>query len=237
MQKCGAERRRIHFKTTDVNPMTADFVRPRLMLATTLLADGAPGREALSRALAGGDVASVILDPAGRSDTDYQAFAEPLVPLIQEAGAAAIVVDDTRCAGRVRADGIHVTGGDLEALGEAIARFAPKAIVGTSGFHTRHESLEAGERMPDYLLFGPIGGEDDAARPADIDLASWWAAIVEVPAVLSGGGALEELPAAAASGAEFILLSRAVFGAEGREGEAVAEANALFDALERSAAA
>ena len=51
MQKCGAERRRIHFQMTDVNPMTADFVRPRLMLATTLLADGDAGREALSRAL------------------------------------------------------------------------------------------------------------------------------------------------------------------------------------------
>lgn len=217
--------------------MTADFVRPRLMLATTLLTDGEGGRAALSRALAGGDVASVIIDPAGRGDTAYQDFVEGLVPLIQAAGAAAIVVDDTRCAGRAHADGIHVSGGDLDALGEAIARFAPKAIVGASGFETRHEALEAGERMPDYLLFGTIGGEDDAARSADIDLASWWAAIVEVPAILCGGGALEALPAAAESGAEFILLSRAVFGNEGREGEAVAEANALFDALERSAAA
>ncbi|KAA0972408.1 thiamine phosphate synthase [Aureimonas fodinaquatilis] len=213
--------------------MTTDFIRPRLVLATTLLPDGKAGMDAMKRALSGGDVASVLIEANGRADAAFQDFAEGLVPIIQEAGAAAIVVDDTRCAGRVKADGVHVTGGDLEELGEALSRFSPRLIVGTSGFAGRHEALEAGEKMPDYLMFGSLGSDVDDAADADaLDLAAWWAQIVEVPAILVGGGALDQLAPAGESGVEFIVLSRAVFGQEGSEAEAVAAANAVFDELE-----
>src|SRR5690606_38206429 len=121
---------------------------------------------------------------------------------------------------------------------EAMARFSPRMIVGTSGFTTRHDALEAGERMPDYILFGAIGAdEQDAAAPADMALAEWWAEIVELPVILAGGGALTTLEAAAATGADFILLSRAVFARAGGEAEVVAAANEVFDQLARSAAA
>lgn len=218
--------------------LTGDIVRPRLVLTTTLLPDGEAGARALARALSGGDVASVLIDPAGRGDAAFQAFAERLAPLAQDAGAAAIIVDDTRCAGRVKADGLHVTGGDIEALGEAMARFAPRQIVGASGFATRHEALEAGERMPDYILFGVIGGDTaDGPDADDLALASWWADIVELPAILAGGSAMDRLEEAARSGAEFILLSRAVFGVTGQEATAVAAANAVFDRIAEGSAA
>ncbi len=224
-------------RSVPVTKPTVEIVRPRLVLATTLLPDGDAGERALARALSGGDVASVLIDPAGRGDAAFQDLAERLVPLAQDAGAAAIIVDDTRCAGRVKADGLHVRGGDLEALGEAIARFAPRQIVGASGFATRHEALEAGERMPDYILFGEIGAEaGDAADAADLALASWWADIVELPVILAGGASLDTLEDAANSGAEFILLSRAVFGVQGQEAAAVAAANAVFDAVLRNGA-
>lgn len=127
--------------------MREDFIRPRLVLVTTLLPDGEAGEAALRSALAGGDVASVIVDPAGRDEAAFQLFAEALVPLIQDHGAAALVADDTRCAGRTKADGLHLSKGDLAELDEAIGRYAPKLIVGASGFSTRHEALEAGERI------------------------------------------------------------------------------------------
>lgn len=212
--------------------MTDDFVRPRLVLVTTPLPDGARGEAGLRLALSAGDVASVILDPAGRGPEEFQLFAERLVPIVQDAGAAAIIADDTRCAGRVRADGLHLTDGSAEGLAEAVGRFAPRLIVGGSGFETRHDALEAGESLPDYILFGRLGGDTQGpAHERNLDLAEWWAEIVELPCILMGGRDIAALPEAAASGADFIALSAAVFADLGRAGEAVAQANAVFDAL------
>ncbi|MCE7028336.1 thiamine phosphate synthase [Jiella avicenniae] len=211
--------------------MISDPIRPRLVLVTTPLTD-ADAETKTRAALAGGDVASVLIDPAGRDAAAFQAFAERLVPLIQAAGAAAIVVDDTRAAGRAKADGLHLSDGDLEALGEAVSRHQPRLIVGASGFETRHEALEAGERMPDYLMFGRFGGDAEAApHPKSLALAEWWAEIVEIPCILLGGSDLATLDAAAETGAEFVALSRAVFGAEADPEAAVRTANATFDAF------
>ena len=209
--------------------MNEDLIRPRLVLITTPLSD-ADAEAAMRGALAGGDVASVIIDPAGRDEASFQRLAELLVPIIQEAGAAAIVVDDTRCAGRVGADGIHLTGGDIEALAEAIERFAPKLIVGGSGFETRHEALDAGEKLPDYLFFGRLGADvADDAHEKNLEMAEWWAEIVEVPCIVMAGRSIDSVADAAATGAEFVALSAAVFADPEGAGAAVARANAIFD--------
>lgn len=214
-----------------------DPVRPRLVLVTTPLGD-AEAEDRLRAALSGGDVASVIVDAAGRDSAAFQRLAELLVPIVQEAGAAALIADDTRCAGRVGADGIHLTGGDLEALAEAVERFQPKSIVGASGFETRHDALEAGENLPDYLMFGRLAGDQkDAPHERNLELAAWWAQIVELPCILMGGASLEALDEAIASGAEFVALGAAVFGPGVDSAEAVRRANAMFDAALPGAAA
>ncbi|NDW05380.1 thiamine phosphate synthase [Jiella pacifica] len=211
--------------------MISNPIRPQLVLVTTPLTD-ADAESRMRAALSGGDVASVLIDPAGRDDDAFQAFAETLVPLIQAAGAAAIVIDDSRAAGRTKADGLHLSGGDLETLGDAVSRHQPRLIVGASGFETRHEALEAGELMPDYMLFGRFGAEAEAApHPKSLALAEWWAEIVEVPCILLGGGDLATLEAAAETGAEFIALSEAVFGADADPEAAVRAANQTFDAF------
>lgn len=210
--------------------MIFEPIRPRLVLVTTPLTD-ADAETRMRAALSGGDVASVLIDPAGRDETAFQDFAEALVPLVQAAGAAAIVIDDSRAAGRIKADGLHLSGGDIEALGEAVTRHQPRMIVGASGFETRHEALEAGERMPDYVLFGRFGADADAEpHRKSLALAEWWAEIVELPCILLGGGDLASLEAAAATGAEFVALSRAVFGSDADPEAAVGAANRTFDA-------
>lgn len=219
--------------------MTDDApIRPRLVLATTLLPDGPEGPARLRAAFEGGDIASVLIDPAGRDVAAFQDFCEAIVPLVQEAGAAAIVVEDTRCAGRVKADGFHAPEGTIEALGEAMARFSPRLIVGASGFNTRHEALEAGERMPDYILFGKLGADGEAEpHRRNLDLAEWWASIVEIPCILQGGGDLASLPQAISTRAEFVLLSRAIFGEAEGITERVAAVNRAFDEAAVKAAA
>jgi len=66
-------------------------------------------------------------DPAALCDDEaaFQSFAERIVPLAQEKGIAAVIAGDSRIAGRVQADGIHVEGGK-DALADMIGPHAGK---------------------------------------------------------------------------------------------------------------
>ena len=178
-------------------------------------------------ALAGGDVASLIItaDPA---DPDaHQALAARLVPIAQARGAAVLIHNDTRIAGRVKADGIHVDSGTAD-IADAIRTFRPQRIVGAGNIWSRHEALEVGELGPDYVFFGRLDGDTGLdIYPKALDLAAWWSELVEIPAIVMGGSALESVVTARDAGIEFVALSRAVFDAEDPRG-AVAEAIRLL---------
>ncbi|MCP8894227.1 thiamine phosphate synthase [Shinella daejeonensis] len=183
----------------------------------------------LEGALKGGDVASVILPQYGLDDGAFQKHAEALVPLIQNAGAAALVAGDTRVAGRVKADGVHVTGG-LEDMAEAVEKFTPRLIVGGGNARDRHQALELGELRPDYMFFGRIGGDiKPEAHPKNLALGEWWASMVEIPCVVLGGTDPQSALDVAATGAEFVALASAVFADPGQAPHVVAAVNALLD--------
>jgi thiamine-phosphate pyrophosphorylase len=203
--------------------------RCRLVLILPEGEDLAARAAMLESALKGGDVASVILPQYGLDDGQFQKHAETLVPIIQQAGAAALVAGDTRVAGRAKADGIHITGG-LEALGEAVEKFTPKLIVGGGNATDRHKALEIGEVQPDYIFFGKIGGDiKPEAHPKNLALAEWWASMVEIPCIVLGGTDPQSALAAAETGAEFVALDRAVFADPAQAPHVVAAVNALLD--------
>ena len=109
---------------------------------------------AMADALKGGDVASVILAGFHAPDDKFRAWCEEVVPIVQNAGAAAVVVDDTQAAGRAKADGIHIKA-EKKSLGEATRKYQPKLIVGTETFASRHDALELGEERPSWVLPAP----------------------------------------------------------------------------------
>ena len=180
-------------------------------------------------AISGGDIASIILPANGMDEATFQDFAEQVVPMAQEAGVAAIIAEDTRIAGRVKADGVHIEGGKA-ALSEAIANFQPKLAVGAGGAKTRDDALELGEERPDYIFFGRFG-YDNKPEPhsRNLSLGSWWAEMIQVPVIVMAGSDIASVEAVAATGADFVALSSAVF-AEGVDPKAaVARANAILD--------
>jgi thiamine-phosphate pyrophosphorylase len=202
--------------------------RCRLLLVAPPLADGDALAKLLSAALSGGDVASVILDGGDLDEAAFQASAQKAVSVIQENGAAAIILNDTRIAGRVGADGIHIEGNASE-LAEAIEKHTPKFIVGTGNLRDRHGAMEIGELQPDYVFFGKIGADNKPdAHPRNLALAEWWAEMVEIPSIAQAGNTIESVVEAAQTGADFVALGRAVFEAED-PAKAVAEANRLLD--------
>jgi thiamine-phosphate pyrophosphorylase len=196
----------------------------RLCLVTPRTIDLATFPASLEAAVSAGDVASLIVAIEGGADMLRQRIAEILTPIAQAHDVAVLVRNDSRAAGRAKADGLHVDTG-LADLRDALDTFHPNGIVGVGGLETRHEAMEAGDTAADYVFFGDL----DRAETADptaraLDLAAWWVPLFEPPVVLMGGASLSSCDAAAATGAEFVALRDAIWDDPRGPAEAVAEA-------------
>jgi len=200
----------------------ADAPRSRLCLVTPHDIDPDDLARRVDDALAGGDVASLIIDGAGEH---LQRLAEAVVPGAQRRGVAALVRNDTRIAGRAKADGVHIDTG-LADLAAATEKLRPKLIVGAAGARARHEAMALGEADPDYLFFGRLDGDTlDGIFPKALDLAAWWSELFLIPAIVMGGRSIASVEEAARAGVEFVALRDAVFSDPRGPAAAVDEAN------------
>ncbi len=182
-----------------------------------------------AEAISGGDIASIILPANGMDESTFQSFAESVVAVAQDVGIAVIIAEDTRIAGRVKADGVHIEGGKA-ALKEAVAALQPKLAVGTGGAKTRDDALGLGEERPDYIFFGRFGYDNKPEpHPRNLSLGRWWAEMIQVPVIVMAGSDIASVEAVAATGADFVALSSAVFAEAVNPREAVARANAILD--------
>ncbi|MGJ4944157.1 thiamine phosphate synthase [Bradyrhizobium sp. HKCCYLS1011] len=190
-------------KTTPPRPA------PRLYLATPVITDPAPLAAELPNILRGGDVAAVLVRLKESDPRSMIRCVKALAPAIQDAGAALLVEGHADIVARAGADGAHLNG--LAALDEAQPGLKPDRIAGVGGLATRHDSMTAGERGTDYVLFG----EKDAAgrRPsvdAIVERLSWWAELFEPPCV-GYAATREEATEFVAAGADFILVDDLVW--------------------------
>lgn len=194
-----------------------------------LIAPPGASAERIGAAFEGGDIASLILPENGMDEASFQAFAEEIVSAAQASGVAVIIAGDTRIAGRVQADGIHVEVGKRE-LAETIEHFQARMMVGCGGAKTRDDALELGELRPDYIFFGRFGYDNKPEpHPRNLSLGQWWANVIQIPCIVMAGSDIASVEAVAATGAEFVALSSAVFAAGVDPKAAIAEANALLD--------
>lgn len=194
-----------------------------------LIAPEGTAAEPVLAAIAGGDVASLILPQYDMDEASFQALAEKIAPAAQAAGVAVIIAGDTRIAGRVQADGLHVEV-NRAALEETIESFQAKMMVGCGGAKTRDDALELGETRPDYIFFGRFGYDNKPEPHArNLSLGEWWAEMIEIPCIVMAGSDIASVEAVAATGCEFVALSSAVFAESVDPREAVARANALLD--------
>lgn len=202
--------------------------RCRLVLIAPEGATAENFSSALAKALSGGDVASLILPQYDLDDSAFQKLAEAVTPIAQQAGVAVIVAGDSRVAGRVKADGIHVEG--VGQLTEAIEKFQSKIAVGAGGAKDRDAALQLGELRPDYIFFGRFG-YDNKPEPHSRNLAlgQWWAEMIEIPCIVLAGSDIESVGVVARTRVEFVAASSAVFGDGIDPAAAVERANALLE--------
>jgi thiamine-phosphate pyrophosphorylase len=209
--------------------MTLPPSRCRLVLIAPDIADAAEQRAAVANALQGGDVASVIIPQYGLNEFDFQKSAEKLVPIVQAAGAAALIAGDSRVAARAKADGLHIAG-SIADFTEAMEKQTASFMVGGGSAKDRHTALEIGELRPDYVFFGKFDGDfKPEAHPKNIDLGEWWASMIEIPCIVMGGTDPASALVVAEAGVEFVALRLAVFGDPSQAPSIVAQVNALLD--------
>lgn len=169
---------------------------PQLYLTLEAL----PGQATIARlqaALGAARVASVCLMPPSSGGPIDAKAAAPLVKLIQDAGAAALVRGDPALARSLGADGVHLdaAAGLQEAYVAAREALGTAVIVGVEISESRHDAMSLGEMGADYIAFR--GPERD-------ELARWWSEVFVVPCVALGVASPEDAEALAGAGVEFI---------------------------------
>ncbi len=176
---------------------------PRLYLATPPVDDPQALLGVLAELLKAADIAAVLLRLNPADPRTLISRIKALAPVIQDQGAALLLDGHPDLVARAGADGAHLSG--LEAFEEALPTLKPDRIAGVGGLATRHDSMTAGERGADYVLFGEP--DEKGQRPslqAICERLQWWDEVFELPSV-GFAGTLEEVGAFTAAGADFIL--------------------------------
>ena len=177
---------------------------PRLYLATPVVDDPSSLVASLPGLLAAADVAAVLLRLKPTDQRTMISRVKALAPAIQNSGAALLLDGHVELVARAGADGAHLTG--IEALEDALPSLKPDRIAGVGGLATRHDSMAAGERGADYVLFGePDAKGQRPSLEAITERLQWWTELFEPPCV---GFAVsrQEVSEFAASGADFVLV-------------------------------
>ncbi len=165
----------------------------------------------------------------GADEAAFQAFAERVAPGAQAAGVAGGESTATAASPAASmADGLHVEAGKDE-LADAIRAPPGPDDVGAGAPRPATRRWN-GEERPDYMFFGRFGYDTKPEPHArNLALGAWWAEMIEIPCIVMAGSDLASVEAVAATGAEFVALSAAIF-AEGADAKAaVVEANARLD--------
>ena len=184
---------------------------PRLYLATPPVDDPQALLGVLPDLLKAADIAAVLLRLNPSDPRTLISRIKALAAVIQDQGAALLLDGHVDLVARAGADGAHLSG--LDAFEEALPTLKPDRIAGVGGLATRHDSMTAGERGADYVLFGEP--DENGQRPsmqAVCDRLQWWDEVFELPSV-GFAGTLEEVGAFTAAGADFILAGDFIWSA------------------------
>lgn len=206
---------------------------PRLYLITPVVADTEAFRPALAEACRSGAVAAVLLRLAPADERTTVNRVKAAASAAHAAEAALILSDPSNpsfdlatVVARGGADGAHASGSVR--LRELRDRLGPERSLGAGGLRTRHDAMEAGEIGVDYLMFGEPRADGGVPALGDVvERAGWWAEIFQIPCA-AYAPSLDDLPALAATGAEFLAFGELVWTYPEGPAAAIAAARAAL---------
>lgn len=181
-----------------------------------------------------GDVGCVLIDGDADKERLFMDRAAPLVKHAQAQNVAAIIMGDSRIAGRLDADGVHIP--DAKALDESEqTKLQDRGLIlGCGSINTRHVALNTGEREFDYLFFGRIDREPTPdTHPKTVTLSLWWAQMMSLPCVALSGTSDEAVRQLAEGGVEFIAMREQIWQADDPAAEII-RLNTMLDEIARN---
>lgn len=140
-----------------------------------------PGRDAadlpttLERALVGGRVAAVLLDPSVLPAAERIELLVACRERCRAAGTALFLEGDPAAVIEAGADGLLLRA--IELIEPARRLLGLERPIGAATGASRHAAMEAGEAGADWLLLG-----EGLALPACAELIGWWSGLFVLPA-------------------------------------------------------
>jgi thiamine-phosphate pyrophosphorylase len=182
-----------------------------LVSGGVLLCDFLPRLDA---AFDAADIACVLIaSPEGAGDEALSAIAKPLIEVVQQRDAAALIGGRPELAKQLQADGVHLDLRDQEPNdGLRLYRHIRKtlgddAIVGALCPAERHAAMELAEAGAEYVGF-------DAAAPEARETIAWWGEMMTVPCIAFNTTDIGMARVLAASGADFIAPDRTLWNGD-----------------------
>ena len=187
---------------------------PQLYLITPPLDDAEAFSGPFEAALSATPIACAMIKLATPDEGTAKKIIRALSAIARAHDTALLVEGSPQMAVRADADGIHLRcqSETLERdLDEALQTLKPDRIVGAGLLKSKHDSMTAGERDIDYLMFGEPTA-DGYVPPFDqtLERVTWWAEIFKVPCV-AYAGELDHVKQLADAGADFVALGDLVW--------------------------
>jgi thiamine-phosphate pyrophosphorylase len=199
----------------------------RLYLITPPVLDDLQGFvDRAEAAFGAGDVAALQVRLKTASDTEIARAVAALKPLTVRFDVALILNDRPDLAAALACDGVHI-GQEDGSYADARLAVGRAGIVGVTCHDSRHLAMEAAEAGADYVAFGAFFDTTTKAAPsrAEPELLSIWQESMETPCVAIGGITVERARTLAGAGADFLAVSRGVWGYPEGPAEAVRRFN------------
>ena len=198
--------------------------RPRVVLVTPPVEDGARFAQQIASACSAADIAAIILRLAPADDAEQIKRIRDVVVALPPTGPIVMIDGHLKLIAKTAADGVHLHGSQL--ISAARSALRDERTIGAGRLQSRHDAMIAGESGADYVLFGePDADGRRPGLPALIERLEWWSELFVIPCI-AYAGRLDEIDPLAGAGADFIALGEeAVWRAP--EGPALALAAAM----------
>ena len=185
----------------------------------------------LDAVLDAGDVAAFQLRLPGVSDDDIRRAVEALMPKVQARGIAFLIDERSDLAASLGCDGVHLDK-SRGAYSQARRILGGARMIGVSGGSSRHDAIEAAEAGADYVSLGPFfpSTTKTAEVMAEVEIAQWWAELMEFPCVAVGGLTTANCRPLVEAGADFLAVSGGVWNHAQGPSAAVKAFNGIFAA-------
>jgi len=194
----------------------------RLFLATPLGFNLSELQELLAGAIAGGDIASLLI----RQDNQQREIAMAITKVTQDAGIAVLIENDLEIALACKADGVEIGGVETDGImvtytaAREMLGLGDDMVVGVACGANRHGAMSAGEAGADYVTFD----SKDEAR--------WWAKVFEIPCVFSTPLALADAAAVVRDKVDFIIPAETMWDSAAGAGETVQKFNQMIGEIQ-----